>query len=175
MGRGFYACAISLQPSLCTTPPVGSTAPSRLSFGFEGLFSATVRRRKTLGSLAVPKMRALLPTLALAGAAFSVVAEPLVLAPGKSVTIVDATDPSTRVVITAPADEALDLDALFAAALTTGGLPSLVTQRQVKSAGEIVRHPDGSLSLGAPSSPATISARPIEGGVVVFGGGTYKL
>ena len=102
-------------------------------------------------------------------------AEPLVLAPGKSVTIVDAADTTVRVVITAPADEALDLDALFAAAGPTGGVHSLATHRQVKSAGALVRNADGSLSLGASSNPAVLSAKPIEGGVIVFGGGRYAL
>ena len=102
-------------------------------------------------------------------------AEPLVLAPGKSVTIVDAADTTVRVVITAPADEALDLDAFFAAADPTAGVQSLATQRQVKGAGALVRNPDGSLSLGAPSNPGAVAAKSIEGGVIVFGGGSYAL
>ena len=120
------------------------------------------------------KSRAALLALATA-ATFAVQAEPLVLAPGKSVTIVDAGDTTVRVVITAPADKALDLDAFFAAADPTRGVQSLATHRQVKSAGVLVRNPDGSLSLGAPSNPGVVSAKSIEGGVIVFGGGSYTL
>src|SRR5947207_126049 len=117
----------------------------------------------------------MLTAFAAAITAFAASAEPLILAPGKSVTIVDAADPSQRVVITAPEHEPLDLDALFVAALTTGGLPSLVTQRQVGGAREMVRNADGSLSLGASSNRTAVSAPQIEGGIIVFGGGTYKL
>jgi hypothetical protein len=53
-------------------------------------------------------VRAALFTLAaLSGSAWA--ADTLMLAPGKSVTVVDGNDPSIRVLITAPADRALDL------------------------------------------------------------------
>jgi hypothetical protein len=110
-----------------------------------------------------------------AGVSASVYAEPLLLAPGKSVTVVAAADTNVRVVITAPAGEALDLDALFAAADPKGGVHSLATRRQVRSASAVVRNADGSLSLGPASLPPAAAARSIDGGVIVFSAGQYTL
>ena len=110
-----------------------------------------------------------------AGVSATVYAEPLLLAPGRSVTVVDAADTNVRVVITAPAREALDLDALFAAADPKDRVHSLATRSQVRSASAVVRNADGSLSLGPASLPPAAAAGTIDGGVIVFSAGQYTL
>ena len=113
--------------------------------------------------------------LLLALAVFPVLAaaEPLVLAAGKTVTVVDAADPSLRVVLTAPAEAPLDLGALFAASDPKAGVHSLVTRSQVRAAGTLIRDADGTLSL-APVVPASAGTA-IEGGFLVLREGQYSL
>lgn len=114
-------------------------------------------------------MRSLWLLLALCGLPFSApAADAFILAPGRSVSIVDAADPSVRVVITAPADQALDVGAL----LPKQDVYSLATRMQVKQAGAIVRNADGSLSLGA-TSAATASVPTIENGFIVVDKGRF--
>ena len=49
-------------------------------------------------------------------AAIAAASDAMVLAPGKSVSVVDAEDPSVQVVVTAPADQPLDLRSLLSTA-----------------------------------------------------------
>jgi hypothetical protein len=98
-------------------------------------------------------------------------AEQLLLAPGKSVTVVDENDPSVRTVVTAPASEPLDLGQLIAAA--AGNVQSLAILQQAKPAATLVRNPDGSVSLGAPARAR--EGRVIERGVIVVRRGGYTL
>ena len=102
-------------------------------------------------------------------------AQELLLAPGRSVTILDAADPSVRVVITAPPDAPLDLGAL----LTTDpkdNVYSIITRMQLNQAGRLSISPDGSMSLSAPLTAQAGQAKPmLEGGVLVFNAGRYVL
>ena len=110
---------------------------------------------------------ALVPLAALAGE--------LLLAPGKSITILDAEDPSVRVVITAPANAPLDLTALLT---TTPGesVRSVVTRIQLRQARDLVANADGSLSLSrAPLPSPAQGATMLEGGVLVHQAGKYVL
>lgn len=98
-------------------------------------------------------------------------AERLVVAPGKSVTLVNAADPSLRVVLTAPADRPLDVSALLGG-MRASELYSLAT-RMPAHATALVRNPDGSVSLGA--APAAAPAGPmLQNGVIVVDGGTIS-
>ena len=97
-----------------------------------------------------------------------VAAEPLILAPGKSVAVIDAEDPSIRVILTAPANRPLNVGALLAA---KGGVYALAIRMQVPAADTIVRNADGTLSLGA--SAATVpSGAMLQNGVIVVDRGT---
>lgn len=97
-------------------------------------------------------------------------ADRLVLAPGKSVTLLNAADPSLRVVLTAPADRPLDVSALIGG-LRASEVYSLATRMPAEPASAIVRNADGSLALGA--SPAALPAGPmLRGGVIVVNRGT---
>jgi hypothetical protein len=102
-------------------------------------------------------------------------AEELLLAPGKSITILDAEDPRVRVVITAPANAPLDLTALLT---TTPGesIRSVVTRIQLRQARDLVANADGSLSLSrAPLPSPAQGATMLEGGVLVHQAGKYVL
>jgi hypothetical protein len=96
----------------------------------------------------------------------------LVLAPGSSVTLIDEADPSMHVVVTAPADAPLDLGALIAASGKTNIL-SIVTAAQVKRAGALVKHADGTITI-APATAAPVSqVSLIDRAVLVFNEGRY--
>jgi hypothetical protein len=103
-------------------------------------------------------------------------AEPFVLAAGRSVTIMDASDNWVRVVITAPADAPLDLTALFSSLGPKEGVQALATRSQLPQADAIVRNDDGSLSLTSVAAEIPSDARSIEGGffTLVKGGYTYS-
>ena len=92
-------------------------------------------------------------------------ADRLVVASGRSVTLVNAADPSLRVVLTAPADRPLDVSALIGG-MRASEIYSLATRMPTRQANAIVRNADGSLALGA--SPAAAPAGPmLQGGVIV--------
>jgi hypothetical protein len=94
------------------------------------------------------------------------------LAPGKSVTIFDATDPSVRLVITAPADAPLDLSALLE--LQPGeNVHSIATRLQVRGARAMTRGADGGVALSGAASSTQRSAPMLEGGVLVRDGGKW--
>lgn len=105
-------------------------------------------------------------------AAIGAASDAMVLAPGKSVSVVDAEDPSVQVVVTAPADQPLDLRSLLSTAGPKESVYSIVTRMQVNEARALVQGADGSISLGA--APAAALPTPnITGGLVVFQGGRY--
>jgi len=108
-------------------------------------------------------------------AAFAAQADDLLLAPGRSVTLLDAADPSMRVVITAPRDAPLNLSALLRVD-PKEGMHSVVTRIQLQQARGLTANADGSVSLGgsAPQSPAT-RASVLEGGVLVYDKGHYTV
>ena len=110
--------------------------------------------------------------LTIAGDAIAV---ELILAPGASVTILDAEDPSVRIVMTAPPNTTLDLSELLALK-PEESVRSIVTRFQASYAGSMSRNADGSITLG-PSGPA--QTRPptpgLAGGVLVRNGGNWML
>lgn len=118
--------------------------------------------------------RAFLLALALL-IAHEVLAVDLILAPGASVTILDAEDPTVRIVMTAPPNTPLDLSDLLALK-PQESVRSIVTRFQASYAGSMSRNPDGSITLG-PSGPA--QARPptpgLAGGVLVRSGEQWML
>ena len=99
----------------------------------------------------------------------------LILPPGASVTILDAEDPSVRIVMTAPPSTSLDLSELLTLK-PEESVRSIVTRFQASYAGSMSRNPDGSITLG-PSGPA--QARPptpgLAGGVLVRSGEQWML
>ena len=119
--------------------------------------------------------RAFLLALAIgiAGGAFG--AE-LVLAPGASVTVLDAADPTVRIVMTAPPNTTLDLTELLSLK-PEESVRSIVTRVQGGgSAGGMTRNADGSITL-APGGPAQ-SRQPtpgLAGGVLIRSGEQWTL
>ena len=100
----------------------------------------------------------------------------LVLAPGASVTILDAADPAVRIVMTAPPNTTLDLTELLSLK-PEESVRSIVTRFQSgQAAGGMTRNADGSITL-APSAPA--QGRPptpgLAGGVLIRNGGQWML
>lgn len=94
------------------------------------------------------------------------------LAPGKSVTILDAADPSVRLVLTAPANEPLELGSLLE--LKPGdSVHSIATRVQLRGATAISRSADGALVLNAATVP--LAGATIEGGVLVRDGEKWTL
>ena len=94
-------------------------------------------------------------------------ADRFVVAPGKSVTLVNAADPSMRVVLTAPADRPLDVSALIGG-MRASELHSLAA-RTPAQANAIVRNADGSVSLGTKAATAP-SVPMLQNGVIVVDG-----
>jgi hypothetical protein len=105
----------------------------------------------------------------LAGAA---AAQDLFLAPGKSLTILDAADPAVRVVVTAPQDAPLDLSSILVTD-PKDRVSSIVTRMQVEPARALSRDADGSLSLEAKPHAEKPGRRMLQGGVLVFSAGKY--
>lgn len=104
---------------------------------------------------------------ALAGvSALAAGADGIVLAPGKTVAVIDAGDPLIRVMVTAPADQPLDLTPLLYSVGPRDSVYSIVTRLQVNEAAGLVENADGSLSLGA-GPAAVLPAATITGGVIV--------
>ena len=99
----------------------------------------------------------------------------LILPPGASVTILDAEDPSVRIVMTAPPTTTLDLSELLTLK-PEESVRSIVTRFQASYAGSMSRNADGSITLG-PSGPAqTKQPTPgLAGGVLVRNGEKWML
>lgn len=102
-------------------------------------------------------------------------ADPVVLAPGASVTILDAANPSVRLILTAPPEAPLDLSPLLSLK-PDESVYSIVTRMQTKGAGAMTMNADGSVSLSA-AAPARAAAptRGLAGGVLVFDAGRWTL
>lgn len=103
-----------------------------------------------------------------------VAAGELWLAPGKSVTIFDAADPSVRLVISAPANAPLDLAPLLDLKADES-VHSIATRVQLRGASAITAGADGALSLNPASAPARAGAPMLQGGVLVREGGQWRL
>jgi hypothetical protein len=100
----------------------------------------------------------------------------LVLAPAASVVIVDAANPSQRLVITSPPDAALDLTPLLSVK-PDESIISIVTRIQTGSAGAITMNADGSLSLSSAPTPSQ-PRDPTPGlanGLLIYDGGKWTL
>jgi hypothetical protein len=96
------------------------------------------------------------------------------LAPGKSVTVFDAADPSVRLVITAPPQAPLDLGALLE--LKPGeSVHSLATQVQLRRASALTATADGTLALNSTNAPPPSTGQMLEGGVLVREGSQWRL
>lgn len=94
----------------------------------------------------------------------------LVLAPGKTITLLDAANSAVRIVLTAPDDAVLDVGALLDASSPL----SIVTGLQAGKAARLVENADGSVSIAAvPSLPS--EAKVLDGGVLVFDAGVVTL
>jgi hypothetical protein len=122
-------------------------------------------RKYAPNRLHLPVKEFLLGLLALGAA--PLFAADLLLAPGKSITILDAADPSVRVVLNAPADRPLNLSAILAND-AGGSVYSIVTRMQVDSAGALARRADGSIGLSASPGAALPAGEMLQGGVLVF-------
>jgi len=116
-------------------------------------------------------------TLALAALLF--VAEALAapgvlwLAPGKSVTVFDAADPTVRLVISAPPDAPLDLAPLLELKADES-VHSMATRVQVRGASALAPSGDGGVAL-APTSGRAAHGPMLEGGVLVRERGVWRL
>lgn len=108
----------------------------------------------------------------LAGLAGPAVAEDVLLAPGASLTILDAADPTVRVVLTAPPDAPLDLSSIFVTDAKES-VYSIVTRLKLDAARGLARGADGSMSLSSPVASSATTARMLQGGVMVFTAGKY--
>lgn len=115
--------------------------------------------------------------LALLAALFAAPAHAqVVLAPGKSVVVVDAADQTVQVVLTASSDEPLDLTAFFNSVDPKDGVLGLATRRHVSAAATLVQATDGSLALGPkPPAPISAAAMAIESGIVALHQGQFVL
>jgi hypothetical protein len=118
--------------------------------------------------------RAFLAALALSVASGALGVE-LVLAPGASVTILDAVDPSVRIVMTAPPSTTLDLSELLSLK-PEESVRSIVTRFQSTAAGRMTRNTDGTITL-APTAPSQ-GRQPtpgLAGGVLIRNGEQWLL
>ena len=107
--------------------------------------------------------------------AFPAPADDLVLAPGRSITLLDAADPTARVLITAPPDAPLNLSALLSTD-PKEGMRSVVTRMQLQQARGIAVNADGSLWLSGAALPGPAQrAVVLEGGVLIYDAGKYTL
>jgi hypothetical protein len=108
----------------------------------------------------------------LAALASSALAEDVLLAPGASLTILDAADPSVRVILTAPPDAPLNLSGVLVPD-TKESVYSIVTRLKLDAARGLARGADGSMSLSSPAASNAPTARTLQGGVMIFTAGKY--
>ena len=100
-------------------------------------------------------------------------ADSLWLAPGKSVTIFDAADPSVRLVVTALPQVPLDLSALLE--LKPGeSVHSIATHVQLRRAGALTATQDGTLALDSRGASPPSGGQMLEGGVLVREGAQWR-
>lgn len=101
-------------------------------------------------------------------------ASDLMLAPGTSITIIDAQRPEQRIVISAPPGSALNLTRLMATAADSG-ISSLAIASQINSANRLRVESDGTISLMAPpEEPQGGTAAP-AGGAILFDRGQFTV
>ena len=112
--------------------------------------------------------------LVLFGIAASAQAGELILAPGASVTILDAADPGARIVMTAPAGTALDLTELLSLK-PEESVRSIVTRFQASYAGHMVMNGDGSISLSSSAPQGKAPTPGLAGGVLIRNGEQWSL
>ena len=99
-------------------------------------------------------------------------AQGLFLAPGKTLTILDAADPTVRVVLKAPAEAPLDLGSILVAG-PQDSVYAIVTRIQVSAANGLQREPDGSVALSGAAGVAPGPGNTLQGGVLVFSAGKF--
>lgn len=99
-------------------------------------------------------------------------AEGLFLAPGKTLTILDAADPTVRIVLKAPEHAPLDLGSMLLAG-PNDSVYAIVTRVQVSSADGLSRQPDGTLALSGTARAAPSPGNTLPGGVLVFSAGKF--
>lgn len=109
---------------------------------------------------------------ALFGLAGSAFAEDVLLAPGKSITILDAADPTVRVVLTAPADAPLNLSSILVTD-PKESVYSIVTRLKLDPARGLSRNADGSMTLAGSALGSAGTATVLQGGVMIFTAGKY--
>jgi hypothetical protein len=122
----------------------------------------------------VKKFLLRLPLAALAALALAPLAraQDVFLAPGKSIVILDAADPTVRVVLSAPKDAPLNLSSILVTD-PNESVYSIVTRMQLSASAGLARNADGSLELAAPAAPSAAPARMLQGGVLIFTAGKY--
>jgi hypothetical protein len=115
--------------------------------------------------------RAALAATLLACAPIALATSELLLAPGKSVTLIDAEKPWLQILVTAPIDAPLDVGALVRAS-GAKSVTAVVTALHAKPAGRFVANADGSISIGSPERRAAQEpTNLVEGGIFVLDGG----
>lgn len=99
-------------------------------------------------------------------------AQGLFLAPGKTLTILDAADPTVRVVLNAPADAPLDLGSILVAG-PQESVYAIVTRIQMSAASGLSREQDGSVALSGTKPAVPAADNTLQGGVLVFSAGRF--
>jgi hypothetical protein len=110
----------------------------------------------------------------LAAIAQCALAAELYLAPGATVTILDASDPTLRIVMTAPPTSTLDLSELLTLK-PEESVRSIVTRFQPSSASGMTRNPDGSITLGSAPAPLRQPTPGLAGGTLIRDGDKWTL
>jgi len=116
-------------------------------------------------------LRILLVLVLALGAAAQARAQ-LMLAPGKTIVVLDASDPTMRLVLTAPADAALDLDPLLRAKKGED-VRSYATRPPLDAASGLARGSDGAVVLQA--APAPQAGLLLQGGTLMFERGNWRV
>lgn len=127
-------------------------APNRRGVAASGLFRALALCAAVLGA--------------------PVHAQGLFLAPGKTLTVLDAADPTVRVLLKAPADAPLDLGSILVAG-PHDTVYAIVTRIQVSAAQGLTRQADGGVALSGGAPAVAAPGNTLQGGVLVFSGGKF--
>jgi len=116
--------------------------------------------------------RILLILLLAAGCAAPALAQPLLLAPGKTITVLDSADPTMRLILTAPPHAPLDLEPLLRMT-RNDNLHSFATRLQLEQASGLSQAADGTIILQGSQAPQ--AGRMVDGGTLVFSEGNWRL
>lgn len=116
--------------------------------------------------------RILLILLLAAGFAAPALAQPLLLAPGKTITVLDSADPTMRLILTAPPNAPLDLEPLMRMSKDES-LHSFATRLQLEQARGLAQAADGTIVLQGGQAPQ--AGRLVQGGTLVFNQGNWRL